>query len=152
MVVAVNKMDKPDANPDRVKQELSQHDVLTEDWGGDTQLIKVSAKTGDGIDDLLDAILLQAEVLELKAVEGPARGRRGGIQPRSGSRPGGHRPGAGRNATRGDMIVSGGEFGRARVMFDEAGNAIELAGPSRAGAGPRPLRRPQCGGCAGGGR
>jgi translation initiation factor IF-2 len=75
IVVAVNKMDKPDANPDRVMQELSQHQVIAEEWGGDTMLVKVSAKSGAGIDDLLDAILLQAEVLELKApVDGPARG------------------------------------------------------------------------------
>ena len=131
IVVAVNKMDKPDANPDRVMQELSQHDVLTEQWGGDTQLVKVSAKTGDGIDSLLDAILLQAELLELKApLEGPARGA---IVESSLDR------GRGPVATilvqsgtlrRGDMIVSGTEFGRVRAMFDEAGTPIESAGPS----------------------
>jgi translation initiation factor IF-2 len=130
-VVAVNKMDKHDANPDRVMQELSQHDVLTEEWGGDTQLVKVSAKTGDGIDSLLDAILLQAELLELKApLEGPARGA---IVESSLDR------GRGPVATilvqsgtlrRGDMIVSGTEFGRVRAMFDEAGTPIESAGPS----------------------
>ncbi|MFZ0788377.1 MAG: translation initiation factor IF-2, partial [Chromatiaceae bacterium] len=131
IVVAVNKMDKHDANPDRVMQELSQHDVLTEQWGGDTQLVKVSAKTGDGIDSLLDAILLQAELLELKApLEGPARGA---IVESSLDR------GRGPVATilvqsgtlrRGDMIVSGTEFGRVRAMFDEAGTPIESAGPS----------------------
>jgi translation initiation factor IF-2 len=131
LVVAVNKMDKPDANPDRVMQELSQHEVLTEEWGGDTQLVKVSAKTGDGIDALLDAILLQAELLELKApVEGPARGAvvessldkgRGAVATvlvQSGT------------LRRGDMIVSGTEFGRVRALFDETGKPVESAGPS----------------------
>ncbi len=75
MVVAMNKMDKPDADIDRLKTELSQQQVIPEDWGGDTQFIPVSAKTGEGVDDLLDALLLQAEVLELKAVEDcPAQG------------------------------------------------------------------------------
>jgi len=75
IVVAINKMDKPQANPDRVMQELTQHAVVAEEWGGDTMMVKVSAKSGLGIEDLLDAVLLQAEVLELKApVSGPARG------------------------------------------------------------------------------
>jgi len=75
MVVAVNKIDKEAADPDRVKSELAQEDVIPEDWGGDTMFIHVSAKTGDGVDDLLDAVLLQSEVLELKAVnKGPAKG------------------------------------------------------------------------------
>ena len=69
LVVAVNKIDKPEADPDRVKTELSQYGVISEDWGGDTQFVNVSAKKGIGIDELLDAILLQAEVLELKAVK-----------------------------------------------------------------------------------
>src|SRR5690606_10862763 len=68
IVVAVNKIDKPEADPDRVRNELSQYGVISEEWGGDTQFVQVSAKAGTGIDDLLDAILLQAEVLELKAV------------------------------------------------------------------------------------
>ncbi len=68
-------MDKEDANPDKVMQELSQHEIIPESWGGDTMFVNVSAKTGQGIDDLLDAVLLQSEVLELKAVEsGPAKG------------------------------------------------------------------------------
>lgn len=75
LVVAVNKIDKPEADLDRVRNELSQHDVLPEEWGGETQFIPVSAKAGTGIDDLLNAILLQAEVLELKAVrDGMASG------------------------------------------------------------------------------
>ncbi|WP_295387295.1 translation initiation factor IF-2 [uncultured Thiodictyon sp.] len=131
IVVAVNKMDKPDANPDRVMQELSQHDVLTESWGGDTQLIKVSAKTGDGIDDLLDAILLQAEVLELKApVDGPARGTIVESSLDKGRGPVATILVQSGTLRRGDMIVSGGEYGRVRAMFDEAGKAIESAGPS----------------------
>ncbi len=68
IVVAMNKIDKPDADPDRVKQELIKYEVIPEDWGGDTQFVHVSAKTGAGIDDLLESILLQAEVLELTAV------------------------------------------------------------------------------------
>ena len=131
IVVAVNKMDKPDANPDRVMQELSQHEVLTEAWGGDTMLVKVSAKTGDGIDDLLDAILLQAEVLELKApVDGPARGTIVESSLDKGRGPVATILVQAGTLRRGDMIVSGGEYGRVRAMFDEAGNPVEAAGPS----------------------
>jgi len=131
IVVAVNKMDKPDANPDRVMQELSQHDVLTEEWGGDTMLVKVSAKSGVGIDDLLDAILLQAEVLELKApVDGPARGTIVESSLDKGRGPVATILVQSGTLRRGDMIVSGGEYGRVRAMFDEAGNPIEEAGPS----------------------
>ncbi|QGU32292.1 translation initiation factor IF-2 [Thermochromatium tepidum] len=131
LIVAINKMDKPEANPDRVMQELAQHEVLVEDWGGDTMMVRVSAKTGTGIDELLDAILLQAEVLELKApVEGPARGAiiessldkgRGPVATvlvQSGT------------LKRGDIIVSGGEYGRVRAMFNESGSPVESAGPS----------------------
>ncbi len=131
LIVAINKMDKPEANPDRVMQELTQHDVLTEEWGGDTMMVKVSAKQGEGIDELLDAVLLQAEVLELKApTAGPARGA---IVESSLDK------GRGPVATvlvqtgtlrRGDIIVSGGEYGRVRAMFDEAGAPVESAGPS----------------------
>ena len=131
VVVAVNKMDKPDANPDRVMQELTQHELVPEEWGGDTMLVKVSAKTGDGIDDLLDAVLLQSEVLELQApVEGPAHGT---IVESSLEK------GRGTVATvlvqsgtlnTGDMIVSGSEYGRVRAMFDELGRSVKRAGPS----------------------
>ncbi|PQJ96276.1 translation initiation factor IF-2 [Chromatium okenii] len=131
LIVALNKMDKPNVNPDKVMQELSQHNVLVEEWGGDTMLVRVSAKSGLGIDDLLDAILLQAEVLELKApVAGPARGA---IVESSLDK------GRGPVATvlvqtgtlrRGDIIVSGGEYGRVRAMFNEAGAPVESAGPS----------------------
>jgi translation initiation factor IF-2 len=131
IIVAINKIDKEDANPDRVIQELSQEEVIPEEWGGDTMFVRVSAKTGDGIDDLLDAILLQAEVLELKAVEeGPATGS---IVESSLDK------GRGPVATvlvrtgtlhRGDIIVSGKEYGRVRAMFDEGGHSVKSAGPS----------------------
>jgi translation initiation factor IF-2 len=131
LIVAINKIDKEEANPDRVIQELAQEEVIPEDWGGDTMFVRVSAKTGIGIEDLLEAILLQAEVLELKAVEkGPATGS---IVESSLDR------GRGPVATvlvqsgtlcRGDMIVSGKEYGRVRAMFDENGRSIKTAGPS----------------------
>ena len=131
IVVAINKMDKPDANPDRVMQELVAEEVVPEDWGGDTQFIKVSAKTGEGIEQLLEAVLLQSEVLELKAVrDGLAKGiivessldkGRGPVATvlvQSGT------------LKRGDPIVAGPEFGRVRAMFDENGRSVKSAGPS----------------------
>jgi translation initiation factor IF-2 len=131
IVVAINKIDKPEANLDRVRQELSQHRVLSEEWGGDTMFAQVSAKTGAGIDGLLETILLQAEILELKApITGPARGT---IVESSLDK------GRGAVATvlvqsgtlhRGDMIVSGGQLGRIRALFDEAGRVVKEAGPS----------------------
>ena len=131
MVVAVNKIDKPEADPERVKNELSQKGVIPEDWGGDTQFIEVSAKTGQGIDELLDAILLQAELLELNAVvDCPAQG----VVIESALD-----KGRGPVATilvqngvlkKGDTLVTGHEIGRVRAMFDEAGKPIESAGPS----------------------
>lgn len=131
LIVAINKIDKEEANPDRVTQELSQEEVIPEEWGGDTMFVKVSAKTGEGIDELLDAILLQAEVLELKAV--PDGHATGSIVESSLDK------GRGPVATvlvqsgtlkRGDVIVSGKEYGRVRAMFDENGRAIKTAGPS----------------------
>jgi len=131
IVVAVNKIDKPDAQPDKVMQELLQHEVVPEEWGGDTQVVKVSAKTGAGIDALLDAILIQSELLELRApVKGAARGA---IIESSLDR------GRGPVATilvqagtlqRGDVIVTGSEYGRVRAMFDEQGKPVKAAGPS----------------------
>ncbi len=131
LIVAVNKMDKQDANPDRVKQELANHDVLPEDWGGDVPFIPVSALTGDGIDGLLDAISLQAEMLELKApVVGPASGVV--IEARLDK-------GRGTIATvlvqkgtlkKGDIVIVGQEYGRVRAMFNEQGEAMSAAGPS----------------------
>ncbi len=131
IVVAVNKVDKEDADPERVKQELTQHEVIPEAWGGDTQFVNVSAKTGEGIDQLLDALLLQAEVMELKAVD---EGRARGVVVESSLD-----KGRGPVATvlvqsgvlnRGDILLSGTEFGRVRAMFDESGKPIDSAGPS----------------------
>jgi translation initiation factor IF-2 len=131
IVVAVTKIDKGDADPDRVRNDLAKHNVLPEDWGGDTLFVHVSARTGAGIDQLLDTILLQADVLELKATrEGLAAGvviessmekgrgavatvlvKRGLLKP-------------------GDPIIAGQEFGRVRAMFDESGAPVSEAGPS----------------------
>ena len=131
MVVAITKIDKPDADTDRVKKDLVQQNVVPDDWGGDTMFVGVSAKSGAGVDQLLESILLQAEVLELKAArDGLAAGvvvessiekgrgavatvlvKRGTLKP-------------------GDPILAGQEFGRVRAMFDETGKSIEEAGPS----------------------
>jgi translation initiation factor IF-2 len=131
LVVAINKIDKPDANPERVKQELVAQEVVPEDWGGDTMFVEVSAKTGDGIDELLEAVLLQAEVLELSAPKNtPAKGMV--IEGRLDK-------GRGPVATilvqsgtlkRGDMLLAGSSFGRVRAMLDEAGRDVKEAGPS----------------------
>src|SRR5690349_17633521 len=131
IVVAINKIDKPEANPDRVKQELVAESVLPEEYGGDTQFVQVSAKTGAGIDNLLDAILLQAEVLELKAPkDAPAKGIV--IESRLDK-------GKGPVATilvhsgtlkRGDVVLAGAVFGRVRAMTDETGKTVASAGPA----------------------
>ncbi|NCC30272.1 MAG: translation initiation factor IF-2, partial [Gammaproteobacteria bacterium] len=131
IIVAINKIDKPDAHPDKVMQELTQHQVVAEEWGGDTMMVQVSAKTGDGIDDLLDGILLQSEVLELKAaVDGPARGTIVESSLDKGRGPVATVLVQSGTLRRGDIIVSGGEYGRVRAMFDEAGAPVEEAGPS----------------------
>ncbi|MFB1486434.1 MULTISPECIES: translation initiation factor IF-2 [unclassified Thiocapsa] len=131
IIVAINKIDKPDAHPDKVMQELTQHQVVAEEWGGDTMMVQVSAKTGDGIDDLLDGILLQSEVLELKAaVDGPARGTIVESSLDKGRGPVATVLVQSGTLRRGDIIVSGGEHGRVRAMFDEAGVPVEAAGPS----------------------
>ncbi|WP_159566049.1 translation initiation factor IF-2 [Budvicia diplopodorum] len=131
LVVAVNKMDKPDADMDRVKTELSQYNVLPEEWGGETQFIPVSAKVGTGIDELLNAILLQSEVLELKAVR---EGMASGVVIESFLD-----KGRGPVATvlvqegtlrKGDIVLCGFEYGRVRAMRDEVGREISEAGPS----------------------
>src|SRR5690348_9802463 len=131
LIVAVNKMDKPEANPDNVRQGLAQHAVIPEDWGGDTQFVPVSARTGQGVDALLEAIGLQAELMELKAV--PA-GRASGVVIESSLD-----KGRGPVATvlvqqgllaRGDYVVCGVEYGRVRALFDETGKQVESAGPS----------------------
>src|SRR5436309_9447839 len=131
IVVAINKIDKPEANPDRVKQELVAESVLPEEYGGDVQFIPVSAKTGQGIDSLLEAILLQAEVLELKAPrDAPAKGIV--IESRLDK-------GRGPVATvlvhsgtvkRGDVVLAGAVFGRVRAMTDETGKPVNEAGPA----------------------
>ncbi len=131
LIVAINKIDKPDANPDRVTQELSQENVIPEDWGGDTMFVRVSAKTGEGIDELLDGILLQAEVLELKAIkDGPATGSIVESSLDKGRGPVATVLVQSGTLNRGDMIVSGKEYGRVRAMFDETGRSIKSAGPS----------------------
>ena len=132
LVVAVNKIDRENADPERVKNELSQHEVIPEDWGGEQMFVNVSALTGEGVDALLDAVLLQAEVMDLTAVaDGPAQGiviesslekGRGAVATllvQSGT------------LKQGDMIIAGEEYGRVRNMFDETGSSIKEAGPSK---------------------
>lgn len=131
IIVAVNKMDKPEADPDRVKTELSKHNLIPEEWGGDAMFVPISAKVGTGVDNLLDSILVQAEVLDLKAiVDCPARG----VVIES-------RLDKGRGAVaslliqqgtlnKGDLILVGFEHGRVRAMFDETGHQVDKAGPS----------------------
>jgi translation initiation factor IF-2 len=131
LVVAVNKIDRENADLDRVRNELSQHEVIPEDWGGEQMFVNVSALTGEGVPDLLDAILLQAEVMDLKSVaDGPAHGLviesslekgRGAVATllvQTGS------------LKQGDMIIAGEEYGRIRNMFNEKQESIKLAGPS----------------------
>ncbi len=131
IVVAVNKIDKEDADPDRVRTDLSGLDVIPEEWGGDVQFINVSAKTGQGVDELLNALSLQAEVMELAGVpDGPAtgiviestldkgRGPVSTILVQEGL------------LARGDILLCGEEYGRVRAMFDEQGKQVESAGPS----------------------
>ena len=131
IVVAITKVDKSDADPEKVRNDLAKHNVLPEAWGGDTMFVNVSARTGAGIDELLDTLVLQADVLELKAArDGLAAGvviessmekgrgavatvlvKRGTLKP-------------------GDQIIAGQEFGRVRAMFDESGQPVTEAGPS----------------------
>jgi translation initiation factor IF-2 len=132
LVVAINKIDRENADPERVKNELSQYEIIPEEWGGEQQFVNVSAHTGEGVDALLDSILLQAEVMDLTAVaEGPAKGLviesslekgRGAVATllvQSGT------------LRQGDMIIAGEEYGRVRNMFNETGASIEEAGPSQ---------------------
>ena len=131
IVVAVNKMDKPEADPDRVKNELSAREVIPEEWGGDTQFMPVSALTGEGVDELLEAVLLQAEVLELKAVdEGPARGVVVESRLDRGRGPVATILVQSGKLQQGDNILVGQQYGRVRAMLDENGKPIETAGPS----------------------
>ena len=132
IIVAINKMDKPEANPDRVMQELAGHGLAPEDWGGDTIYTKVSAHTGEGVPNLLEMILMQAEVLDLKANPNrPAkavviesrldkgRGAVGSIVVTNGT------------LKLGDPLVSGTSFGKVRAMYDETGKSVSEAGPSK---------------------
>ncbi|MCB1667619.1 MAG: translation initiation factor IF-2 [Porticoccaceae bacterium] len=131
LVVAINKIDKDGADPDRVTNELSAKDVIPEDWGGDTQFVKVSAHTGEGIDELLEAVLLQSELLELTApVDVPAKGVV--VESRL-------EKGRGTVATllvqagtlnKGDFVLAGESVGKIRAMSDEAGRPVSEAGPS----------------------
>ncbi len=131
LIVAINKIDKVDADPERVKNELTQHEVVPEDWGGDTMFVNLSAHTGEGVENLLEAISLQAEVLELTAsAEGSARGII--IESRLDK-------GRGPVATvliqkgtlnKGDILLAGLEYGRVRAMLNEHGETLENAGPS----------------------
>jgi translation initiation factor IF-2 len=131
IIVAVNKIDKPDADPERIRQDLANHEVIPESWGGDTIFVNVSAKTGEGVEELLESIVLQSEVLELKAPDsGPAhgvviesrldrgRGPVASVLVQSGL------------LEKGDIILAGQEFGRVRGLYDQAGQETEQAGPS----------------------
>lgn len=131
LVVAVNKVDKPEADPDRVKQELTGLNVVPEEWGGETQFVNVSAKTGQGIDALLDAILIQAEILELKAPSDiPASGVVLESKLEKGRGPVADILVQRGQLKKGDFILCGVEFGRVRAMFNENGKAVKEAGPS----------------------
>jgi translation initiation factor IF-2 len=131
IIVAINKIDKPEADPDRVKNELSAYDVIAEDWGGDAMFVSISAKMGTGVEGLLEAILLQAEVMELRAIaEGPARGVV--IESRLDK-------GRGPVATilvqsgllqKGDILLAGGEYGRVRAMVGDDAKQTTSVGPS----------------------
>ncbi len=131
IVIAINKVDKPEADPEKIKSELTQYEIVPEDWGGETMIANVSAKTGEGIDELLEKILLEAEVLELEAAHaGPAQG----IIIES-------RVDKGRGVVasvlvqkgqlkKGDFVLSGMQYGRVRALNDEMGRPIKSAGPS----------------------
>jgi translation initiation factor IF-2 len=131
LVVALNKIDKPEANPDRVKQELVANGVVPEDYGGESPFIPVSAKTGVGVDDLLENVLLQAEVREFKAIKhGPAKGIVIESQLDKGRGPVATVLVQSGTLKRGDVVLAGSSFGRVRAMLDEAGKPIHEAGPS----------------------
>ena len=131
IIVAINKMDKPEANPDRVKQQLTEHELVVEDWGGDVIAVPVSAKTGEGIDDLLENILLVSEVKELKA--NPDRLAKGAvIEARLDKGKGPVATLLVQNGTlnSGDVIIAGTSVGRVRTMTNDKGKQIKTAGPS----------------------
>ncbi|MBM3336893.1 MAG: translation initiation factor IF-2 [Betaproteobacteria bacterium] len=131
LVVAVNKIDKQGANPDRVKQELVAEQVVPEEYGGESPFISVSAKTGEGIDNLLENVLLQAEVLELKAaVDAPAKGLVIEAKLDKGRGPVATIMVQSGTLKRGDIVLAGSSYGRVRAMLDENGKPISEAGPS----------------------
>jgi translation initiation factor IF-2 len=131
LVVAVNKIDKPGANPDRVRQELVTEGVVPEEYGGDSPFVQVSAKTGQGIDELLERVLLQAEVLELTAAKDvPAKGLIIEARLDRGKGPVATMLVQSGTLKRGDVLLAGQVFGRVRAMLDENGKSIEEAGPS----------------------
>ncbi|MEX3789659.1 translation initiation factor IF-2 [Paraburkholderia sp. BR14374] len=131
LVVAINKIDKPEANPERVKQELVTEGVVPEEYGGDSPFVPVSAKTGAGIDDLLENVLLQAEVLELKApVESPAKGLVIEAKLDKGKGPVATILVQSGTLNRGDVVLAGSAYGRVRAMLDETGKPTKSAGPS----------------------
>ncbi|HXD04545.1 MAG TPA: translation initiation factor IF-2, partial [Burkholderiaceae bacterium] len=131
LVVAINKIDKPDANLDRVKNELVSEEVVPEEFGGDSPFVPVSAKTGQGIDDLLEQVLLQAEVLELKApIVAPAKGLVIEAQLDKGRGPVATVLVQSGTLKRGDVVLAGSSYGRVRAMLDENGKTTQDAGPS----------------------
>jgi translation initiation factor IF-2 len=131
IVVALNKMDKPDANPDRVKGELVTEEVVPEEFGGDSPFVPVSAKTGDGIDQLLEQVLLQAEILELKApIDAMAKGLVIEAKLDKGRGPVATILVQSGTLNVGDVVLAGQTFGRVRAMLDENGKTIKSAGPS----------------------
>jgi translation initiation factor IF-2 len=131
LVVAMNKIDKHEANPDKVKQELLANEVVPEEYGGDSPVVPVSAKTGQGVDDLLEQILLQAEVLELTApVDAPAKGVVIEARLDKGRGPVATLLVQSGTLNRGDIVLAGAVYGRVRAMLDEAGKPVQSAGPS----------------------
>ncbi len=131
IIVAINKMDKPEANPDRIKQQLTEHELIPEEWGGDTVIVPISAKTGQGLDDLLEMVILTAEVQELKA--NPNRRAKGTvIEARLDKNRGPIATLLVQNGTlnQGDIVIAGTAVGRVRVMTNDKGRTVKTAGPS----------------------
>ena len=131
IIVAINKMDKPEANPDRIKEQLTHHDLIPEEWGGDTIIVPISAKTGKGLDDLLEMVILTAEVQELKA--NPNRRAKGTvIEARLDKTRGPIATLLVQNGTlnQGDIVIAGTAVGRVRVMTNDKGRSVKTAGPS----------------------
>ena len=131
IIVAINKMDKPEANPDRIKEQLTHHDLIPEEWGGDTVIVPISAKTGMGLDDLLEMVILTAEVQELKA--NPNRRAKGTvIEARLDKTRGPIATLLVQNGTlnQGDIVIAGTAVGRVRVMTNDKGRSVKTAGPS----------------------